>query len=196
MLKLEVFETHNPEDPSGYLDPQSAVKDREAAYAQGFEAGWKAATEKMRSAEAQLRAATLEAVQALTFTYAEAREMTEAQVSDLVQGLVTLLLPDVIEAALPGRVAQELRQILARDKQATIGLRCRPEMRVFIDPIVADLPSGTRVTLEETDEFDLAQVEICGRDQKRVIDLASLQKLLVSECSHVPITAAKGIRHG
>ena len=178
MLRLEVFETPEQGDPAAYLDPASATKLRDTAYEQGYGAGWQDALDQMRDEDALRRAATFEAVQALAFSFAEARAMAEAQLVALTEALLARLVPEACALAVPGRVAQELRNMLARDATAQVQILCAPESVALLQPVLSDLPPRTPVVLVAEPSFAPAQVSLRGQDQMRQIDLGGLSDLL------------------
>jgi flagellar assembly protein FliH len=204
MLKLEVFETSQTADPSAYLDPVSAKKMHDLAFEQGYGAGWQDALDQMRDEDALRRAATFEALQALSFTYAEARKMAEAQLSGIVHDLLAKILPEVCALSLPGRVAQELKLLLARDLTAPLQILCAPDCVALLGAVLDDLPPGARVTLLEEPSYSAAQVSIQGQGQRRLLDLASVSDTLRGALSaelkpgpaQVRALSEHGERHG
>ncbi len=202
MLKLEVFETHSSTDAPSYLDARSAEKLRDAAYEQGYAAGWQDALDQMRNDDALARAATLDALQSISFTYAEARAMSDSQLGELVTDLLTKIVPDACLLSLPGRVAQELRVLLARDATASVQVRCAPQSVAVLAPILTELPAGAQVTLTEEPSFSAAQVVLQGQDQQREIDLSSVAALLQAGLANAGHAATqkslllRGAQHG
>jgi hypothetical protein len=204
MLKLEVFETLGANDTVAYLDPHSAAKLRESAFEQGYGAGWQDALDQMRGEDALRRAATFEAVQALTFTFAEARAMCEGQLADIVTDLVTKILPEMCAVSLSGRVSQELRLLLARDRTAPLQILCAPDSIALLAPVLTDLPDGACVTLVPEPSYSAAQVSLQGQGQRRHVDLSSvadsLRAALVTPSRPIATPAAslpyRGAQHG
>jgi flagellar assembly protein FliH len=178
MLKLEVFEVAGAPSDTGYLDARTADKLRMDAYDLGYAAGWQDAVTQERDADHQRIAATLDAIQALAFTFAEARALVEGQLTELVETLIARILPVSLGQALPAHVAQEVRVMLARDPQAQLTLLCAPGASAALAPVLDDLAQGSRVILQEEAAFTSGQVMITGHDQKRVIDLDTLLGLL------------------
>lgn len=174
MVKLEVFDSPDTAERLAYLDPESVEALRNTAFDQGYEAGWQDATQAARTEDSKCRAAVAEALQALTFTYVEARAMAEAQLTDIVARIVRQLVPGLCATALPGRVAQELRLMLARDSTAPLQVLCAPETRQVLSDVMAQLPPGAAVTLLEEPTLAPAQVLLHGHDQMREIDLAGV----------------------
>lgn len=200
MLKLEVFETPDTTDAVPYLDARSAEKLRDAAYEQGYGAGWQDALDQMRDEDALRRAATFEALQAISFTYAEARAMTEHQLATTLDALLAKILPEVCLLSLPGRVAQELQVLLARDATASIQVLCAPQSVPMIAPLLEQLPAGAQVKLVDEPSFAAAQVVLAGQGQQRDIDLSSIAALVQSAmAAPIPtnhMTMIKGSQNG
>lgn len=197
MLRLEVFETPDAPATAAYLDPRSAEKLRDTAYEQGYGAGWQDALDQMRDEDALRRAATFEAVQALSFTYAEARAMVDSQLATVIADLLAQIVPDACALSLPARVAQELRVLLARDASAPLQVLCAPDSVPLLSPLLADLPAGARVALVAEPSFTAAQVSVQGQGQRRCIDLSSVTETLRAALSaHQPHQPHKGAHHG
>ena len=189
MLRLEVFETPEQVDDAAYLDPKSAEAMRDAAFEQGYGAGWQDALAQMRDEDALRRAATFDAVQALSFTFAEAREMAEAQLVALTEALLASLVPQACALSVPGRVAQELRHMLARDADAQVQVLCAPDSVALLQPVLDDLPPSAPVTLVAEPSFAAEQVVLRGHAQQRRIDLAALADLLRAAFTATTATA-------
>lgn len=174
MLKLEIFETHHAGDLALHLDAETAEKLRDAAYEQGYSAGWQDALNQMRDEDAQRRVATFDAFQALTFTYAEARAMAEAQFASIVADFLRRIVPETCVHSLPGRVAQEVRVLLARDMTAPLQVLCAPDSVQLLSPVLADLPGHAMVSLVPEQSYNAAQVTVQGCGQVRSVDLSAV----------------------
>jgi flagellar assembly protein FliH len=198
MLKLDVFDLMDRQEPSGYLDPRTAAQMRAQAYDDGYRAGWQDATDQLRADADRNLAALSEGVQALAFTHAEARALVEAQLGTLIRDLLARLLPEARAHALPEQVGQELRAMLARDATARLVLRAAPGTQALLAPVLGALAAAAQVSIVEEPAFGPGQVEICGQDQQRRIDLDALTALLALPPVAAPLRdePTKGVRNG
>ncbi|MFN4057302.1 MAG: hypothetical protein ACK4HW_03850 [Roseinatronobacter sp.] len=178
MLNLEEFELEGVQPDRGYLDPKSAEILRNQGYDEGYAAGWQDCVAHTKETSAAQMAATLDALQRLSFTYAEARALAEHQLVEFVETLLQRIVPPVLDAAMPARVSQELETLLRRDPDARLGLRCAPSTAKVLSSIMADLPSNAHITLSEEPAFSPMQVAITGQEQHRMIDLEPIYALL------------------
>jgi hypothetical protein len=100
---------------------------------------------------------------------------------------------------LPGRVAQELHLMLARDGRAPIQLLCAPGTESILNEILVHLPKDGAVVLVEEPTLAPAQVLLRGQDQTREIDLSGIIALAQEAMTHNPkdqIFQPKGAVHG
>lgn len=190
MLKLEVFDTADGATQMPYLDSKSAEKLRDAAYEQGYGAGWQDALDQMRDEDALRRAATFEALQALTFTYAEARSMAESQLAAIIGAFLARVVPETCVLSLPGRVAQEVRTLLARDHSAPLQVLCAPDAVPLLGAVLADLPKSAMVALVPEPSFSAAQVMVQGQAQTRSVDLSAMTAALQQALGAPPSAAS------
>ncbi len=187
-LRLEVFETGNHQDAPCAISRTEAEKLREAAYEQGYAAGWQDALEQMRDEDALRRVAAEEALQAVRFSYAEAHQALSASFLALSEAMLAKVLPSAARAALPGLLAEELAAVIARAIDVQTEIHCAPSVVASLKEVVLDSGhAGMAVVAEPS--FSDAQVALRLGIQEREINLdtvlAALAELLGQAGSHV-----------
>ena len=108
---LEDFGVADAQDPGLSTQMPLPVSDtaaHDAAYEQGYSAGWDDATGAGSEEQARIGASFARALQDMTFTYHDARAQVIDQLEPLLRAMITDLLPGLAEPAL---VAQILKQI-------------------------------------------------------------------------------------
>lgn len=173
MLKLEVFETIPEEPGSAVVDSKQAEKLREAAFEQGYAAGWQDALEYMRNEDAMRRIAAEEALQRLSFTYAEAHACLQGSFLALTDAMLARMLPEAMRLSLPGCLRAELEALVAQNTVLPLRLTCAPGACATLEPILESV-QGLSVELVPEPSFTEAQVALTLGAQERRIDLDSL----------------------
>lgn len=172
MLKLEVFDTA----PDLQVDQACAKRvaaAREAAYDDGYNAGWQDALSATRDEDDQRRATALEAVQAISFTYAEAHAALETAFLALTDQLLEQLLPQAAQLGLPALLRGELHRIAQQGASLPIELHCAPASSPALRSII-DTVKGVDIRVIEEPAFSDAQVSLRLGAQQRDIDFDSL----------------------
>lgn len=195
-LQLEVFTTGTLGEDAKLLGAQEAERLREAAYEQGYGAGWQDALDHMRNEDALRRIAAEEALQALSFSYTEAHQALQTGFLALTQTMLDRVLPEVARIALPVSLAAELDALVARHTHVPVRILCAPAMQESLARIVAACPIQ-QIELVPEPSYSDAQVSLCLREQDRVIDLdAILARLREIIGQHIPQSPQQEARHG
>ncbi len=195
LLKLEVFETAAFDDPSGSISQAEAEKTREAAYEQGYAAGWHDALEQMRDEDALRRIAAEEALQAIRFSYAEAHQALSQSFVALSEAMLQQLMPRAAQAALPALLAEELATVIAQGMSVQIEIRCAPSAMAALGQIVA-ATGQEGITLSAEPSFADAQVSVQLDAQEREINLNSVLAALSQLLERTRSQEHKETQHG
>lgn len=173
LLKLEVFETAPLEDADARIDAHQAVKLREAAFEEGYAAGWQDALEHMRNEDSLRRLAAEEALQQISFSYAEAHHALSGAFLGLTGAILSKVLPQATAIALPERVAAELADLVTQHTHCAIRIACAPAVKPMLEPLAAACPD-VQITFHPEPSFSDAQVALRMDMQEREIDFDAL----------------------
>lgn len=175
-LKLETFET-SPSAPAEAHYSKEIAFAREQGYEQGYAAGWQDALTQLRSDDDLRRAAALEALQAISFTYTEAHAALEQSFMALFEALVQVLVPHAIQQAMPRMLQQEVRDLARRAASLPIELHCGPGSIAYLRDVLDDA-QGVSITLIEEPAYSDAQLSLRLGTQRRDIDFNKLVNAL------------------
>lgn len=183
LRRLEVFETTPPDADEASFSAHDVEMMRKTGYEQGYGAGWADAVEQMRDEDALRRAAAMDALQAIDFTYSEACASVEGAFLAMLRNMVELVLPQAMRPALAAILIEEIRAALARQPRATMVIYCAPAARALLEEVVSDFPALSFEVIEEP-AFPLERVTLKLGSQSREIDfdhvLGRLRALLDS----------------
>ena len=174
MLKLEVFDT-SPDAQTDRACAQAVASAREAAYDEGYTAGWQDALAAMRDEDEMRRAAALDAVQAISFTYTEAHAALESAFLALSDQLLNQLLPQAAQLGLPALLRAELHRIAQQGAAMPVELHCAPASSATLRAIT-DTVQGVEIRIIEEPAYSDAQLSLRLGAQQRDIDFDSLTK--------------------
>lgn len=169
-LKLEVFEVAQLDEEAPLLDAFQAEKMREAAYEQGYAAGWQDALEQMRNEDELRHIAAQEALQAVGFSYTEAHQALAGSFLALTQALLDSVLPEAARLALPLCLKAELEALLQQHTRPAVQILCAPGVLGTLGTLIASCTQA-EIELVAEPSFSDAQITLCIDSQERVIDL-------------------------
>lgn len=172
-LKLEVFETAQQDQQAILLDPFQAEQMREAAFEQGYAAGWQDALEQLRNEDALRQIAAQEAVQAIGFSYSEAHQALAGSFLELLQAILDRVMPEAARLSVQLFLGAELDALFAKHTRPAVQIFCAPGALVALKQVVA-ASSPAEIELVAEPSFSEAQVSLRIGDQERVINLDDL----------------------
>lgn len=172
-LKLEVFETAQQDQQAILLDPFQAEQMREAAFEQGYAAGWQDALEQLRNEDALRQIAAQEAVQAIGFSYSEAHQALAGSFLELLQAILDRVMPEAARLSVQLFLGAELDALFVKHTRPAVQIFCAPGALVALKQVVA-ASSPTEIELVAEPSFSEAQVSLRIGDQERVINLDDL----------------------
>ena len=172
-LKLEVFETVQQDQQAILLDPFQAEQMREAAFEQGYAAGWQDALEQLRNEDALRQIAAQEAVQAIGFSYSEAHQALAGSFLELLQAILDRVMPEAARLSVQLFLGAELDALFVKHTRPAVQIFCAPGALVALKQVVA-ASSPTEIELVAEPSFSEAQVSLRIGDQERVINLDDL----------------------
>lgn len=172
-LKLEVFETVQQDQQAILLDPFRAEQMREAAFEQGYAAGWQDALEQLRNEDALRQIAAQEAVQAIGFSYSEAHQALAGSFLELLQAILDRVMPEAARLSVQLFLGAELDALFAKHTRPAVQIFCAPRALVALKQVVA-ASSPAEIELVAEPSFSEAQVSLRIGDQERVINLDDL----------------------
>ena len=169
-LTLEVFEVAQPDEETPLLDAFQAEKMREAAFEQGYAAGWQDALEQMRNENELRHIAAQEALQAIGFSYTEAHQALAGSFLALTQALLDSVLPELARLAVPLCLKAELDALVSQHTRPVVQILCAPGVLGTLGTLIS---SRTQAEIELVAEpsFSEAQISLRIGSQERVIDL-------------------------
>ncbi|MBD3764971.1 MAG: flagellar biosynthesis protein [Rhodobacterales bacterium] len=139
-LQLEDFSAPEPAAPPPASGAAPGVEDdlHQAAFEQGYAAGWDDATAALNDADRQLRSELARSLQAQAFTYHEVRSEMLRALAPLFRGLTEVLLPQIARAALPGLLADQLMPLAERMTELPVLVTLHPAARPAAEALLAD----------------------------------------------------------
>lgn len=169
-LELEVFEVAQLDEEAPLLDAFQAEKMREAAYEQGYAAGWQDALEQMRNEDELRHIAAQEALQAIGFSYTEAHQALTGSFLALTQALLDSVLPEAARLALPLCLEAELDALVQQHARPAVQIFCAPGVLGTIETVIASCTQA-EIELGAEPSFSEAQISLRIGSQERVINL-------------------------
>lgn len=178
-LRLESFEPGPHE--LDLITPQDHANQVQVSYQDGYASGWRDCDAQAIAQQARAELAALEAVQAITFTYAEASHAAEDACLKLLETVLDKVLAPLLNDAAITICIQEVRA-LVRAQRHDLVVRCAPSV---IDKMSTLLKTqtGHGIQIQADDNLGDAQITLQLGAQARQIDPGAVLDHLKSQLS-------------
>lgn len=180
------------EDFAGSVDmavrPQPADEERDealrqAAYEEGYAAGWEDATTACSDARAEREAAAAQSLQALTLVHEEAQRMALASVEPLLREMVATLLPAVARAALVPQVVEALMPLAEAAVDAPLLARASSDIHEAVERLLPILARDLNVRVIEDTALPPGCVRLAAGSREAQVDLAAAMAAIAAGVS-------------
>jgi len=153
-LRLEEFSAAGGQDE---VPPSEEDAAHQAAYEEGYAAGWEDATAAQATAEAQLSADVATALRSLALREEEARSQLLASLEPLFAQICTLLLPETARLAIGPVVADAMMPLAEQLVDRPLRLRMSPATR---GPVETYLAQTCAVPFEMSEDASLGDGQV------------------------------------
>lgn len=169
-LRLEVFPADQPESDPLQMTAADLESVRQAAYEEGYAAGWEDAQTQAVTDSAARQTLAEEALQALSFTHAEARAHVIAALRPLITAMAQTILPGMAQQALVALIADEVDRMVRDGVEAPLTLICSPAVRDTVERVCRRVPTLPILIIEEPG-FSPAELRLRCADEETEIDI-------------------------
>lgn len=174
VLRLEDFAgSHERADGPGPPDEERDEALRQAAYEEGYAAGWEDATTACNDARADREAAAAQSLQALTLCHEQAQRMVLTSLEPLLREMVATLLPAMARAALVPQVIEALMPLAEAAVDTPLMARASIDIHEAVDRLLPVLARDLNVKVVEDATLPKGCVRISSGSREAQIDLSA-----------------------
>lgn len=180
------------EDFAGSLDldvrppPVDEERDealRQAAYEEGYAAGWEDATTACSDARAEREAAAAQSLQALTLCREEAQRMALASVEPLLREIVATLLPAIARAAVVPQIVEALMPLAEAAVDAPLVARVSSDIHDAVGRLLPSLARDLNVRVVEDAALPPGCVRLAAGSREAQVDLTAAMAAIAAGVS-------------
>lgn len=174
VLRLEDFAgpIEMPERP---LPPDEERDEalRQAAYEEGYAAGWEDATTACSDARADREAAAAQSLQALSISHEQAQRMALSSLEPLLREIVATLLPAMARATLVPQVIEALMPLAEAAVDAPLLARASADIHEAVDRLLPVLARDVNVRVVEDASLPPGCVRLAAGSREAQVDLSA-----------------------